>query len=109
MNIIIQKFGGTSVSTKEKREQVVARVKNAISEGFSPVVVVSAIGRKGDPYATDTLLSLIDNNFKRNNLQATDMLMCCGEIISCVLISNLLINEGIQNSPYWWASRYYNK
>ena len=28
------------------------------------VVVVSAMGRKGQPYATDTLLSLIDNNFK---------------------------------------------
>lgn len=96
MRIIIQKFGGTSVSTKEKREQVVAKVKNAISEGLSPVVVVSAMGRKGEPYATDTLLSLIDNDFKANNLQSTDMLMCCGEIISCVLMSNLLINEGIQ-------------
>ena len=57
MKIIIQKFGGTSVSTEERRNQVVAKVKNAINEGFSPVVVVSAMGRKGEPYATDTLLS----------------------------------------------------
>lgn len=99
MKIIIQKFGGTSVSTEERRNQVVAKVKNAINDGFSPVVVVSAMGRKGDPYATDTLLSLLDNNFKRNNLQATDMLMCCGEIISSVVMSNVLINEGIQAVP----------
>ena len=52
MKIIIQKFGGTSVSTEERRNQVVAKVKNAINEGFSPVVVVSAMGRKGEPYAT---------------------------------------------------------
>ncbi|WP_411170551.1 aspartate kinase [Clostridium sp. MB05] len=99
MKIIIQKFGGTSVSTEERRNQVVSKVKNAINKGFSPVVVVSAMGRRGEPYATDTLLSLLDNNFKRNNLQATDMLMCCGEIISSVLMSNVLINEGIQSVP----------
>ncbi|MDZ7543255.1 aspartate kinase, partial [Clostridium perfringens] len=58
MKIIIQKFGGTSVSTEERRNQVVSKVKNAINKGFSPVVVVSAMGRRGEPYATDTLLSL---------------------------------------------------
>ncbi len=99
MRIIIQKFGGTSVSTEERRSQVVSKVKSAIEKGFSPVIVVSAMGRKGEPYATDTLLSLVDNNFKRNNLQAIDMLMCCGELISSVIISNTLINEGIESIP----------
>ncbi len=99
MRIIIQKFGGTSVSTKDRRSQVVSKVKSAIEKGFSPVLVVSAMGRKGEPYATDTLLSLVDNNFKRNNLQATDMLMCCGELISSVIMSNTLINEGIESIP----------
>ncbi|MBU5455795.1 aspartate kinase [Caproiciproducens sp. MSJ-32] len=99
MKIIIQKFGGTSVSTEERRNQVVAKVKKAIKEGYSPVVVVSAIGRAGDPYATDTLLSLIDDNYKKGNLQGTDMLMCCGEIISTVIMSNALINAGINATP----------
>ena len=74
MKVIIQKFGGTSVSTVERRTQVVAKVKAAIEKGYSPVLVVSAMGRLGEPYATDTLLSLIDNNFKKNNLQAVDMI-----------------------------------
>jgi len=99
LKIIIQKFGGTSVSTEERRNQVVAKVKKAIKEGYSPVVVVSAIGRAGDPYATDTLLSLIDDNYKKGNLQGTDMLMCCGEIISTVIMSNALINAGINATP----------
>ena len=97
MKIIIQKFGGTSVSTEDKRNKVVSKVKEAINNGFSPVLVVSAMGRKGEPYATDTLLSLVDNNFKKNSLQATDMLMCCGEIISSIIMNNTLINEGIES------------
>ena len=99
MKIIVQKFGGTSVSTEERREQVILKVKEAIINGYSPVVVVSAMGRKGAPYATDTLLSLLDNNFKRENLQATDMLMSCGEIISSVVMTNVLVSAGIQAVP----------
>ncbi|MFU7516104.1 aspartate kinase [Clostridium sp. HCS.1] len=99
MRIIIQKFGGTSVSTEERRSKVASKVNDALEKGFSPVVVVSAMGRKGEPYATDTLLSLVDNNFKRNNLQAVDMLMCCGELISSVITCNTLINAGIDAIP----------
>ena len=97
MKIVVQKFGGTSVSTKERRMKVIEKVKNAIEEGFSPVVVVSAMGRKGDPYATDTLLSLLDNKFKMSNKQSTDLLTCCGEFISSVVMSNELFNEGIDS------------
>ena len=88
VNIVVQKFGGTSVSTEETRRQVIEKVKNAINEGLSPVVVVSAMGRKGQPYATDTLLSLIGDNFKNSNKLAQDLLMCCGEMISSVFMSN---------------------
>ena len=99
MRIIIQKFGGTSVSTKDRRENVAFKVKEAIEKGYSPVVVVSAMGRKGEPYATDTLLSLVDSDFKVDNLQAVDMLMCCGEMISSVIMCNTLINKGIEAVP----------
>lgn len=88
MKIVVQKFGGTSVSTPERRKCVIKKVLAAINEGYSPIVVVSAMGRKGEPYATDTLLSLIDGNFKESNKQALDLLMSCGEIISTVIMSN---------------------
>ena len=97
MKIIVQKFGGTSVASKEKRSMVINKVKKALELGYSPIVVVSAMGRKGDPYATDSLLSLIDENM--NNKQAIDLLMCCGEFISSVVMSNELINEGINAMP----------
>ena len=99
MNIIVQKFGGTSVSTPERRKQVINKVEKAIKDGYTPVVVVSAMGRKGEPYATDTLLSLIDESFKMENKQATDLLMGCGEIISSVVMTNELKFRGIKAMP----------
>ena len=99
MEIIVQKFGGTSVSTEERRRQLAAKVKVAIDNGMKPVVVVSAMGRKGDPYATDTLLSLVGNNFISDNKNAQDLLMCCGEIISSVVVCNTLYSYGIKAVP----------
>ncbi|MGN0144119.1 MAG: aspartate kinase [Clostridium sp.] len=99
MKIIVQKFGGTSVSSEENRQKVIKKVKSAIKQGYSPVVVVSAMGRKGAPYATDTLLSLIKEDFKNTNKLAQDLLMCCGETISSVVMSNDLYNEGVNAVP----------
>lgn len=99
MKILVQKFGGTSVSTEEKRKLVVNKVLNAKAQGFFPVVVVSAMGRKGEAYATDTLLSLIDDDFKVTNPLATDLLMSCGETISTVIMCNELSNNYIDAVP----------
>lgn len=99
MKIVVQKFGGTSVSTEDRRKQVIKKIKNIISDGYTPVVVVSAMGRFTDPYATDTLLSLLNNEFKEQNKIATDMLMCCGEFISSVVMCNDLAKEGIDAIP----------
>lgn len=90
MKTIIQKFGGTSVATQQRRELVADKVIDAINKGYSPVVVVSAIGRKGDPYATDTLLSLINNSESHVGKREMDLLMSCGEIISAVVIGETL-------------------
>ncbi|MBZ4663497.1 MAG: dapG [Caloramator sp.] len=96
MKIIVQKFGGTSVSTHQRREMVADKVLDAIKRGYKPVVVVSAIGRKGDPYATDTLLSLLDNEKTYLEKREYDILMSCGEIISCVVLSEVLSKRGLK-------------
>ena len=49
MNIVIQKFGGTSLATEESRERVVTKIINKYKLNFNVVVTVSAIGRKGNP------------------------------------------------------------
>jgi len=95
MNIIIQKFGGTSVATKESREKVLDRIVEAIEQGKQPVVVVSAIGRKGDPYATDTLIHYVKEVYEEIDSRELDVLMSCGEIISSVMLVNTLRAKGI--------------
>ncbi len=99
MKILIQKFGGTSVSTHERRLLVISKIVNAIEEGYSPVVVVSAMGRKGEPYATDTLLSMISDKFKASSPLSVDLLMSCGEIISTVIMSEELNKAAIKAIP----------
>ncbi len=96
MEIIVQKFGGTSVATPESREKVLRIVEKNIQEGKHVVVVVSAMGREGSPYATDTLLSLIGHDTDRMDPKETDMLISTGEIISTVVLSYHLKCMGIK-------------
>lgn len=63
--------------------------------GYSVVVVVSAMGRKGEPYATDTLLGLIRDNGNALPARELDMLLGCGEIISAAAFCSLLNSRGI--------------
>ncbi|MCQ2358875.1 MAG: aspartate kinase [Phascolarctobacterium sp.] len=90
MKIIVQKFGGTSVADASVREKVKDKVQQAIRNGYAPVVVVSAMGRKGAPYATDTLINVLKEENLSVNVREMDVMMCCGEIISsCVMAACL--------------------
>lgn len=96
--IVVQKFGGRSVGTAEARRLAAERVKEAIEAGFRPVVVVSAIGRMGEPYATDTLLSYlhqVDPDCEPS-ARERDMLMACGEIISTAIMAQTLKAIGLR-------------
>ena len=99
MDIVILKFGGTSVTTGEKRARIITLVKECLSKGEYPIVVVSAIGRAPSPYATDTLISLVSDSFREDNLRGMDLLMSCGETISSVIISSVLRNNGVNATP----------
>ncbi len=96
MNIIIQKFGGTSVATEESRKAVIGKIALALEKGLTPVVVVSAIGRKGSPYATDTLLDFVTQTAGPLEDAAYDLLLSCGEIISAVTMATLLAQNGFK-------------
>ncbi len=95
MNILIQKFGGTSVSSRDMRAHAIAHIEKAVSQGYSVVVVVSAMGRTGEPYATDTLLSLIPDADEAS-LRDRDLLMSCGEAISAVVFGSMLRSFGYE-------------
>jgi len=92
MNIVVVKFGGTSVATEKERDQAISHISSLRAEGKHVVVVVSAMGRKGEPYATDTLISLINEKCRTDNL---DLLMSCGEVISACVFADALMQQGI--------------
>lgn len=92
--IVVQKYGGTSVATAEGRHAVVARVRQARAQGADVVVVVSAMGREGSPYATDTLLGLLGEG--ETDPRESDMLAACGEVISAVVVAHELRAAGIR-------------
>ncbi len=96
MEIIVQKFGGTSVATKEARSRLVEHVLRAIADGHRPVVVVSAMGRFGDPYATDTLVDMMRGENRELPARELDMLMSCGETIACTVVAQALAAKGQQ-------------
>ena len=94
--IKVMKFGGTSVASHEARVQSALKVISAKEQGYSPVVVVSAIGRKGAPYATDTLINMlrdIDPTVEPDPREL-DLLVACGEILSSVIFAHTLKTLG---------------
>lgn len=95
MRIIVQKFGGTSVASPEVRELVLRKIEKAREQGFQPVVVVSAMGRQGAPYATDTLIGIARSACKQIAARELDQMMCCGEIISAVIMAGTLQAAGL--------------
>lgn len=91
--ITVQKFGGTSLSDEYGRRHVLRHIIREREEGASLVVVVSAMGRHGEPYATDTLLDLIDKRALPE--REKDLLLSCGELISAATLCSLLNREGV--------------
>jgi aspartate kinase len=96
LKIIVQKFGGTSVKNEESRLHAIRHVQEALSSGYKVVAVVSAMGRSGDPYATDTLLSLVGGTKGKISKLEYDLLLSCGETISSIVFSSMLNERGIK-------------
>lgn len=97
MQILVQKFGGTSVKSEESRNHVIKHIKDALMKDYKLVIVVSALGRKPDPYATDSLLGLVGFPANQNSKRELDLLMSCGETISAVVLSNELQKKHIRS------------
>ncbi|MCX6368688.1 MAG: aspartate kinase [Armatimonadetes bacterium] len=99
MRILVQKFGGTSVATDEARQKAASKIIRAVQAGWQVVVVVSAIGRAGAPYATDTLIQTLRDVDPAvpPAPRELDMMMACGEIISTVVLAHALRAAGLDS------------
>lgn len=91
MKVIVQKFGGSSVADAGKLESVARRVAETRAQGFSVVVVVSAMGKTTDALFKQALE--IDNEPPQREL---DMLVTAGERISMTLLTMAIKKLGIE-------------
>ncbi|TMC08503.1 MAG: hypothetical protein E6J41_13360 [Chloroflexi bacterium] len=97
---VVQKFGGTLLREAADRQRVVETIRERRASGHQVVVVVSAMGRAGDPYATDTLLRLAHQFAERPGARALDFLLTAGETISAALLAMELAEAGVAAEPY---------
>lgn len=95
MGILVQKFGGTSVESYEKMKEVVGIINTYRDKGNDLVIVVSAMGRCGAPYATDTLIGLCRSINEKPPKRELDIIMSCGEVISGTILASMLEGIGI--------------
>lgn len=86
------KFGGTSVRDESSKFAAFQHIRREVSAGYKVVVVVSAMGRLGEPYATDTLKGLVSYHVSKAE---NDRLLACGEILSSIVMSDFLQLQGM--------------
>ncbi len=96
-NIAVMKFGGTSLMTSNQRKAAAKRIIEMKASGKFPVVVVSAMGRSGDFYATDTLIEMLKNENEVCDNRNLDMIASCGETISAALLCETIRKTGYES------------
>ena len=81
-NLVVQKYGGTSVGTIEKIRKVAKRIKRLRDAGKDVLVVVSAMAGE-----TDRLFNLAGQLSDHPERREIDLLLSSGERISSALLS----------------------
>ena len=99
-SVIVMKFGGTSVRSEESRAHAIKHIRSHAESGKKLVVIVSAIGRKGEPYATDTLISLLKDLGEPVDPAELDAVMSIGETLSSAFFSHLLSQNGLPSQAF---------
>ena len=92
MNLVVKKFGGSSVATVNKIEQIANRLLKAQQEGQKSVVVLSAMSG-----TTNSLVKMASQIYPNHFGPAYDMLLSSGEQISIALLSLALEKRGVKN------------
>lgn len=90
MGLIVQKYGGSSVGSIERIQQVAERIASYKQAGHDLVVVVSAMGK-----STDTLIGMAKQIAVCPSERELDMLLTTGEQVSIALLAIALHQIGI--------------
>lgn len=95
MALIVQKYGGTSVGSIERIENVARRIAKTKNEGHDLVVVVSAMSGE-----TDRLLSLAKMIQDPPPARELDVVLSTGEQVTIGLMAMMLQKFGIDAVSY---------
>jgi len=95
MALIVQKYGGSSVSDAESIKRVAKRIAESKRAGNDVVVVVSAMGD-----TTDELLDLAQQVTPAPPQRELDILLTAGERISMSLLAMAINNLGIKAKSF---------
>ena len=95
MALIVQKYGGSSVSDAESIKRVAKRIAEAKRAGNDVVVVVSAMGD-----TTDELIDLAQQITPLPPQREMDILLTAGERISMSLLAMAITNLGVRAKSF---------
>ena len=93
-DVIVKKYGGTSVGSIERIESLADRLVREIAAGQKPIVVASAMS--GETNKLIALAEKIDPDYRG---PAYDMLIASGEQVSISLLAIALQKRGIKTQP----------
>ncbi len=95
VTLIVQKFGGSSVSDATSIKRVARRIAETRRQGHEVVVVVSAMGD-----TTDDLVDLAQQVSPQPPGREMDMLLTAGERISMALLAMAIHDNGFEARSY---------
>ena len=95
MALIVQKFGGTSVGSIERIEQVAEKVKKFREQGHDLVVVLSAMSGE-----TNRLIDLAKQISDQPEPRELDVVVSTGEQVTIGLLAMALIKRGVPAVSY---------
>ncbi len=95
MALIVQKFGGTSVGSIERIQQIAKKIKTFKEAGHDLVIVVSAMSGE-----TNRLLGLAKQMSVKPNLRELDVMVSTGEQVTIALLAIALNDLGVAARSY---------
>lgn len=93
-NTVVKKFGGTSVGSIERIENVAQRIERDVQRGESPILVISAMSGE-----TNRLVDLGQKIDPNNRGPSYDMLLASGEQVAISLVAMALEKRGLKAKP----------
>ncbi len=94
-DVLVQKFGGSSMGSVERIRKVAERIAEKAQRGHRMVVVVSAMGD-----TTDDLIALMNKVTPVPERRELDNIMATGEMVSASLAAAALNDLGIRARSY---------